>query len=232
MGISLIITSRECLEMLLIIVPLLVYLSKVKRFDLAKYIYYGCTVGVMASIALSIILIGQVYKMYGYVQQLFLGLTMILLSILILYNIVWVSNQIKQQSLVITEKYEIKLTIANLFLLSFITIFRESIEIIIFLLPLATQSPLSLILGVCIGVLCSLIFAFLILKTSIKLNVYVIFNILTLILIFIGGHLLGEGLSIIFPVLDSSIKLFGQLIYTVPLLFLFLKRELRKYLRK
>lgn len=232
MSIPIIIAFRECFEMLLIIVPLLIYLNKIERFDLSKYIYMGCGTGALISVITGVLLIGQVGKLDGYLQQLFLGLTMILISVLILYSIVWVSNHNKEQTLNITDKYNIKLTGISLFILSLITIFRESLEIIMFLIPLANKSMILIIMGICIGVIASLILAFIIFKTSIKLNVYIIFSALTLILIFMGGSLFGEGLSIIFPKYGSEIESMGKLIYIVPLIYIFLKKELRKYLKK
>jgi high-affinity iron transporter len=231
MGLPIIITFRECLEMLLIIVPLLVYLSKIDRRDLSKNIFLGCGAGALTSIFTAIFLFGQVEKMQGYVQQMFLGFTMIFLAALILYSIVWVSSQNKKLTLDITEKYDIKLTGFSLFLLSFVTIFRESLEIIMFLLPIATQSPIMIISGISIGILCALALSYIIFKTSLKLNVYIIFSALTLILIFIGGRLLGEGMAIILPQV-KSVEMLGSFIYIIPLLFIFLKKELRKYLKK
>lgn len=38
---TMIIAFRESLEMLLVIVPLLAYVSKIGRGDLKKYIFYG-----------------------------------------------------------------------------------------------------------------------------------------------------------------------------------------------
>lgn len=232
MSIAIIITFRECLEMLIIIVPLLVYLHKSERTDLAKYIYTGCGAGIVTSIITAAILVGQVNKLDGYVQQLFLGITMIFLSSLILYSIVMVSKQSKNLSLNITDKYDVKLSAISMFLLAFITIFRESLEIIIFLLPTFCMKPFLIIIGVLIGILLALVLSFIIFKTSIKLNIYVIFSILTLILIFMGGSLFGEGLEIIFPQIKESISILGQLVYTIPLLYLFLKKELKKYLKK
>lgn len=232
MSIAIIVTIRECLEMLLIIVPLLVYLHKIERYDLSKYIYAGCGLGIITSIISAAALVGQVNKLDGYIQQLFLGITMIFLSGLILYSIVIVSKQNKNLSLNITDKYNVKLSGISLLLLAFITIFRESLEIIIFLLPTFYLNPFKIIVGIIIGILCALALSFIIFKTSIKLNVYIIFSILTLILIFIGGHLFGEGLEIIFPQIKESISILGQLVYIVPLLYVFLKRELRKYLKK
>ncbi|PRR77073.1 Ferrous iron permease EfeU [Clostridium liquoris] len=226
------ITFRESLEMLLIIVPLLVYLNKMDRTDLSKYIYGGCISGALASVLVGKILISTINTLEGPIHQLFLGSMMIFLAALILYSIVLVSKDNKNLTLNITEKYDVKLKGFSLFLLSFITIFRESLEIVIFLLPLALADPLNIILGVVLGILLSLALAYIIFKSSIKLNIYIIFVVLTLILIIIGGYMTGEGLALLFPAYGKSVELLGKLIFTIPLLYIFLKRELRKYLKK
>jgi len=227
-----IITFRECLEMLLIIIPLIVYLHKINRTDLSKYIYAGSLIGVITSIISGKLLIGQVNNLEGYAQQVFLGAMMIFLAGLILYSIIWVGKQNKNFSLDINKKYNVKLTAFSLLLLSFVTIFRESLEIIMFLLPYAAGFSLTIILGIGIGILASLILAFILFKTTIKLNIIILFSILNLLLILIGGHLFGEGLYSIFPQLGESMSTAGQLIYSLPLLFIFIKRQLRKYSKK
>lgn len=58
MGIPIIITFRECLEALLIIMPLLVYLSKIGRKDLSKVIFLGFTMIFLAALVL--------YSIVGY----------------------------------------------------------------------------------------------------------------------------------------------------------------------
>ncbi len=232
MSVSIIMAFRECLEMLLIILPLLIFLNNIGKKSLSKYVYYGSAVGIVINILAGVFLIGQVNKLDGYFHQLFLGGSMIFLAILILYSIVMLSKQSKELTLNVTEKYDVKLNGLSLFLLAFVTVFREGIEIVLFLLPLSSENPLKLALGVLLGTILSLIPAYILFKTSAKINVYIIFSILTLILIFIGGHFLGEGLGIIYPEAENFASKFGELIYIVPLLFLFLKRELRKYLKK
>lgn len=88
-----------------------------------------------------------------------------------------------------------------------------------------------IISGISIGILCALALSYIIFMTSIKLNLYIIFGAMTLILIFIGGSMMGEGLAIILPQI-KSVDVLGRLIFIIPLLFIFLKRELRKYLEK
>lgn len=231
MSAPMIITFRECLEMLLIIIPLLIYIQKINRIDLSKYIYTGSIFGVLTSIVVGKVLVGQVNTLQGYTQQVFLGAMMILLAILILYNIVWIGKQNKNLTLDINEKYNVKLKGISLFLLAFFTIFRESLEIIIFIVPLANQNPFGIVSGIVLGSVGSVVLSYIVFKTTIKLNIKVIFDALTVILIIIGGEFFGEGLALIVPQLEN-LELAARLIFTIPLLFIFIKRETRNYLRK
>lgn len=229
---AMIISFRECLEMLLIIVPLLVYLKKIDNLNLSKFVYAGTLIGAISSVILGIVLVKQVNFLDGYSQKLFLGCMMLFLSALILYSIIWVGKQNKIETLNITDKYDIKLTGISLFLLSFITIFRESIEIILFILPKINEGMLTINIGISLGVLISLILSYVLFKTTIKLNLSIVFSFLTILLIVIGGGMFGEGLVAIFPTLGKSIETAGRLIYCIPLLYIFIKKELRKYLKK
>lgn len=231
MGTTLVITFREFLEILVIIVPLLVYVHKINRKELQRFIFTGCGTGLLLSILSAVFLINGINSLEGIARELFLGGTLILLAGLIFYQIVWIGRNSKNITLDVNSKFDIKLKGTSLFMLAAVTIFRESLEIIIFLLPSMSESPFNTILGILLGVLFALILMVIMYKTTIKMNLNLIFDALTVFLIIIGGHLFGEGLAEFIPG-DESIEMAGQLIYSIPLLFLFLKRELKKYMRK
>ncbi|GAA0180709.1 hypothetical protein SH2C18_33530 [Clostridium sediminicola] len=231
MGTTLVITFREFLEMLIIIVPLIVYVYKINRQELQKFIFAGCGTGLILSILSGAFLINGINSLEGMAQKLFFGGTLILLAVLILYQIVWIGRKTKNITLDVNSKFDIKLKGTSLFILAAVTIFRESLEIIVFLLPTMSQNPLNITIGILLGVLFALVLMVIMYKTTIKLNLNLIFAALTVFLIIIGGHLFGEGLVEFVPE-NESIEMAGQLIYSIPLLFLFLKRELKKYMRK
>ncbi|MEA4826415.1 MAG: FTR1 family protein [Clostridium sp.] len=231
MSSSIIITFRESLEALLLIVPLLIYLHKIKRDDLEKYIYVGCIAGVVLSIIVGSLLIGQVNSLEGYMRQAFQGAMMIFLAALVLYNIVWIFKQDKGLKINQEEIYNIKLKWTSLFLIAFLNVFREGVEIIIFVVPVTLSSPFKMAASIVIGLFCSLSLTFILFKTTIKLNVKLLFSILTFMLIIIGGELLGEGLVYILPNIKNA-ELFGKIIFIGPLMFVFAKRTIKKYMRK
>jgi len=227
-----IVAFRECLEMLLIIVPLLVYLRKVDRPDLLKYIYSGCTLGIFTTFATGGLILGQVTSLKGYSKDFFEGSMMLFIAGLVLYNIVWIGKQNKNITLDINKKDISNLTGTSLFLLSFLTIFRESLEIIMFLVPFIYEPISKLEIGISTGIVISLILGYLIFKTALKLNINIIFSLISLTLIFIGGMLFGEGLYGVLPFAGQSIQTSGQWVFTIPLLLLFSKREIKRYIKK
>ena len=101
-----------------------------------------------------------------------------------------------------------------------------------FILPLAYENPLDIIMGISIGFALSLIFMLLIFKAVIKLKTDTIFKILSVILIFIGATMFGEGISELLANKNETITTTAKLIYAVPLLYLFLKREMKRFINK
>lgn len=229
---TMIIAFRESFEMLLIIVPLLAYVSKIGRSDLKKYIFYGTTTGVALSVGCGVFLFNQAKNLDTAFQQVFQGAMMIFLAALILYSIILLKKQNKVFTTKIDDNMKLTVTAASLFTLAFLTIFRESLEITIFTLPFINEAALTIATGILLGVLVSSALMFVAYKTTLKLSINTIFNALTIILILIGAMLFGEGLAELMPSMGGSAERLGQLIYGVPTLYIFLKDMLKKYVKK
>lgn len=227
-----IITFRESLEILLVIVPLMTYLFKIDRKNLFRSLLSGCTFGALTTIVLGVILSLTTGRLTGYSRELFLGSTMLFLAGLILYNIVLINKQDKQYT---SQDNDIDYNSANasfsIFLLGYLTVFRETLEILIFILPLLNENFIGMVGGITLGAIISIGVMYLLYKTTAKLSVRVIFSILTFMLIVIGASLFGEGLGILMPSM-SSLETAGKLIYGIPLGYFFLKKESKKYLKK
>ena len=226
-----VITFRESLEILLIIAPLLVFLRKVERPELAKHIYTGYISGTIVSIITGYFLFASARSLEGNAASIFEGAMMLFLALLLLYSIGWVGKTKKNLTLDKDKSFDMKLTGASLFLMSFITVFRECLEIVLFLLPGFNKDPFNIGMGIVIGVSLSFILVFMLYKTTLKLNINIIFSFLTLMLIFIGANMFGGALAKFIPSMTDSIKMAGRMIYAIPLLYLFLKRELKTYMK-
>lgn len=232
MVITAIIAFRESLEMLLVIVPLIIYVTKINRIDLRKYIYSGTGIGVILSIGCGTALFNQAKNLETAVQHIFQGSMMLFLSALIVYSIILLKKQKKAFTTKIDKNFNIKLTGFSLFILAFLTIFRESLEITIFTLPLINEAAYIIAIGIILGALVSIALMYVVYRTTIKLSIDVIFNALTIILILIGAMLFGEALSELIPSLGESIEKCGELIYAIPTLYIFSKDMIKKYIKK
>jgi high-affinity iron transporter len=141
-------------------------------------------------------------------------------------------RQKKNFNLPIEEKYNVKLTGLGLFIFSFLTVLRESFEIVIFIIPLLTDGIINIVLGAVIGFALSLIVMFLFFKTSLKLNLNILFDAISFMMIYIGASMFGEGLSTLIQNGGTQIEMVGMLIYGLPVLFIFTKSLIKDYIRK
>lgn len=227
-----IITFREGLEMLVVIMALVAYAGKINRKDLLKFIYGGAISGLGVSILTGAALLLQANKLTGYAENLFNGSIMIFLALFILYYMVWLRRQSKFESLSIEDKYNVKATGYGFFIFIFLTVFRECFEIIMFTLPTMTVNIWTVIFGSIIGLSLAVILALLIYNAAIRISLKVVFDLLTLFLIYIGAEMFGEGLVELIPSADSSLQIAGMLIFGIPTLFLFLRWKIKDYTNK
>lgn len=229
---SLIISFRESFEMLLVIVPLLMYIEKIGYKKLSKFVYAGSISGLAASVSLGVVLYNYLKTLEGYAENIFMGSMQIFVAALIVYYMVWVGGQTKHFGEKIEEKFNFKIKALSLFILAFLTIFRECFEITIFIIPTLVNAPLVILTGIIIGVVCSILLMFIFYKTTINFNINIIFDGLTLVLIFMGAMMFGEGLASLLPSMSKEIETAGKLIFALPSLFIFFKNEIGRYIKK
>lgn len=227
-----IITLRECIEMLIVLTALTTYVVKLDKRELTKYIYSGALGGLAISLLASFFLYNQTAYLSGYTKELFNGSVMLFLSAVIVYFIIWMRKQKKNYNLPIEERYNIKLTGLGLFVFSFLTVFRETLEIIIFIIPLLTAGALTIIVGALIGFAMSLLVMLVFYKTSIKLSMGLLFDFISILMIYVGASMFGEGISLIFPSGGAQLEHVGMLAYGVPAFFIFIKIIIKDYIRK
>ena len=226
------IVFRESLEMLIVIVSLLTYINRTNKKSLFKYILAGSVIGALTSVALGAVLLDQLKNLEGMAKQVFEGTMSLFVAGLIAYNIVWMGRQKQISHTNVEKKYKFNKTAFSLFILSFLTVFRESLEIIIFLLAMLSESSFNIVMGIVIGILISFAVMFIIYKTAMKLSINIIFDILTVTLIYIGALMFGEGLAALTPSGGTALETSGYLVYGIPALYIFLKYEIKKYLKK
>ncbi len=192
---------REGLEALLVITALLAFVSKSKNARGNKWIWSGAFSGIFVSIILAIIIkylftIGT----FGNNNALISGWTGIIAAIMLLYVSYWLhsNTSIKKWQQFIHSKTKTALNtgkLVTLAFLSFLAVFREGTETVLFFIGMINQISIqNLILGLLIGIGLLLIITYLIIFIGVKLPIRPFFIVSSFIVFYLTIKFLGMGI--------------------------------------
>lgn len=195
---SLLITLREGLEAALIIGIILGYLSKVNQKQLYKHIFIGTGLGVAASFLAAILFETFAGGFEGKSEQIFEGVVMLVAVVILTTMVLWMNKQSKSIGADICGKIDAvvgKSQIWGLISLAFVSVFREGIEIVLFMNAAVVNSTTgnSLIGGV-LGLIMALFMAWLVFKSTLNLNLKKFFQLTGAFIIFIAAGMLAGGI--------------------------------------
>ena len=194
---SFVIALREGIEAALIVGIILGYLKKVGAETLAKPIYYGVGLGVLASIGVAGFFLLLRVEFEGKFEQLFEGITMLVAAVILTTMILWMRNNSKTYSEDLREKVETALTKRQsygLASLAFVSIWREGIETVLFLGSASfTSSGIQLLIGGGLGLGLAVLIGVAIVKYSVRLNLRTFFNVTGILLILFAAGLVGRS---------------------------------------
>ncbi|MCJ7463717.1 MAG: FTR1 family protein [Thermoplasmata archaeon] len=195
---SFVIALREGIEAALIVGIILGYLKKVGAETLAKPIYYGVGLGVLASIGAAGLFLLLRVEFAGRYEQLFEGITMLVAAVILTTMILWMRNNSKTYSEDLREKVETALTKRQsygLASLAFVSIWREGIETVLFLGSASfTSSGIQLLIGGGLGLGLSVLIGVAIMKYSVRLDLRTFFNVTGILLIMFAAGLVGRSI--------------------------------------
>ena len=192
---ELIIVFREVLEASLIIGILYTYLKKSNNEDSIKMLWSGVGIAVFISIIASIIFQMIAGGFEGNASKIFEGIVMIVASIVLTTMIIWmaqnknISEDLKnkaKESLSSGLKY-------GIFTLAFVAVFREGVEIILFLYAIGIKDGISVVPSI-IGSIFGLLAGYAIFVQGIKIPLTKFFNITSVFLIFVAAGMLTYGI--------------------------------------
>lgn len=199
---SMLILLREGLEALLIIMALLSALSVAKQAKGKKYVYAGVLAGLLASVAGAVAL-QQLFPAMtsGANREMLEGFIGIVAVVLMIGIGAWLHSKssVKSWNAFIKRHMGEVLTtgsFVSLFGLSFLSVFREGAETILFyvgILPNISMANFLTGIGMALAIL--MLVAFIMLKTSVKLPIPTLFKVLTWVIYFLGFKILGVSLS-------------------------------------
>jgi len=196
---SFLLSLREGLEAALIIGIVLGVLLKIKRTDLNIVVW--CGVGVAASIESTCCnthssLLGMEFEGKG--EEVFEGVAMLLAAGVLTWMILWMQNHGSNLKSEI-EKQTNQAAFGNgqkaLFALAFLAVFREGIELALFLLAARlTSSPLQTLSGALLGLLSATILGWVLFTSTMKLSLRGFFGATNILLIVFAAGLVGLGI--------------------------------------
>lgn len=240
---SLVITLREGLEAALVLGIILAYINKLGRKELKQSVYYGLGAAIVASILGAVI-----FSLAGIDadNEIFEGTMYFVAGIFVATMVIWMWKTSKNLKSEMEEK--LNNIVANkdseghksqkwsIFGFTFIMVFREGIETVLFLTALTQKTNIALsYLGALIGLALTVLFAIFFIRGSLKINLQRFFRVTGIILLilvvrlFAGGfHEFGERefipltptiMAILgYIVRDSSTQLISMMLLTLPII--------------
>ena len=190
-----IIIFREVLEASLIIGILFTYLKKSGNDSSLRMLWGGVFAAILASIIVSVIFQNIAGGFKGSSSKIFEGIVMILASIVLTTMIIWmaqnknITDELKnkaKESLSSGFKY-------GIFTLAFVAVFREGVEIILFLYAIALKDGISILPSI-MGTLLGLLAGYAIFVQGIKIPLKKFFSVTSLFLICVAAGMLTYGI--------------------------------------
>ena len=194
---SFLLSLREGLEAALIIGIVLGVLVKLKRTDMNGVVWRGVGLAALLSLvaALALNLLGMEFEGKG--EEIFEGIAMLLAAGVLTWMILWMKNHgstLKNEIEEQTNQATLGKGQKALFALAFLAVFREGIELALFLLAARlTSSPLQTITGALLGLISAGILGWILFTSTMKLSLRNFFGATNILLIIFAAGLVGLG---------------------------------------
>lgn len=191
---------REGLEAALIVGIVLGALTRLGRRDQMLFVWLGVGAAIGASllVAVGLKMLGAEFE--GAAAQIFEGVTMLLAAGVLTWMIFWMQReggQIQQKLTadVRTATNAGRRSNTSLFLLAFLAVFREGVELALFLVAATfATSPLQTVVGAAAGLLAAAGLGYLVFAGSVRLNLKLFFRVTSLLLIVFAAGMVAYGM--------------------------------------
>ncbi len=188
---------REVLEAALITAIILAYLARTKRNPLTRYAWYGVYLAVAASFVLGASVLLIYGSLVGPAKALFEGIAALIAVFVLSSMIYWMATKGKEIRMEVEKRLETIVTRGATFSLtsfSFIVVFREGLETVLFLTPFLVDDAVGTLIGAFLGVMASLALAYAIFVVGMKINIRRFFYFTSILLVLLAGGLAGYGI--------------------------------------
>jgi len=191
-----VIAFREALEASLIVVIILSYLSRTYRAMLSRYVWIGVYSAIVTSILIGILILSSYGMLDKDSQLLFEAIAAFTAVVVLSYVVRWMAlkrRYIREEVERKIEEVSSSRSIIGLISFSYIIVFREGLETVLFLTPFVITDISTTLVGAILALASSLLFSYTIFIIGIKMNLKTFFYYTSMLLIFIAGGLAGYG---------------------------------------
>ncbi len=193
---SFIITFREALEAALIIGIIAAYIAKLGRKELDRYLAAGIIAAVIASAGVALIFKTIYGGLDGRAEQLFEAAAALTAAAVLTYMIFWMAENSKKIKGELQEKIDISISkgkMLGIAMMSFIAVFREGVETVLFLGTLAIISPFDTLAGFIFGVLAVIFLSAVMFRGIYRLDLGRFFKYTSVLLILFSAGMVATG---------------------------------------
>jgi high-affinity iron transporter len=198
---SLLIFAREGIEGTLVCSILLTYLASAGRRDLFRFVFLGAGSAVVLAVAAGIVLwvVSRDAFINSTAQAWFeTGVFAVAVGVLT-YMTFWMRRHSRTMGRELRQKVSGVVSGGSgiaLALIAFVTVGREAIETVIFLLAIAYQSsPLQLVIGAVIGLVIALSVSFAMYRVGLRINLGRFFAVVGSLLMVVAAGLLADAVQ-------------------------------------
>jgi len=216
---AMVVTLREGVEVALVVGVVLAYLRKTGRVELSRYLFRGLWAALLASLFAALLV-----QKFGWdpENELLEGSLMLVAALFVSSLLIWMwkaGKTLKQRMETRLQAVTSGRAGAGLFLFSFLMVFREGVEAVLFLFALSATigaNPMFNLLGGGVGLLLAFLFGWLLVKGSVRINLKRFFTATSFVLTLLVIKLVANGLHEFFeagliPSNESLLVLVGFL---------------------
>lgn len=195
---SFLLALREGLEAALIIGIVLGVLRKSGRQELGTTVWLGAGSAVITSLLAAIILYVVGVSFEGKAEEAFEGITMLLAAGVLTWMIFWMKYQSRNISASLEAEVRQAVRVHSrraLFLIAFLAVVREGIELALFLTAASfTSGAQQTLIGAGLGLAATALLAWALFSSLIRLNLRHFFNVSSILLILFAAGLVAHGI--------------------------------------
>lgn len=182
----------------MILFILLAFLQRIDRNELRSAVWMGVGAGAALSLVFGYILQHVSTLMMLAHEDIYEGLVMISAALLMLWMIIWMARSTREWKARMeraSQAPDARDRSIGIFMLSFVAIFREGVEIVLFLqanMVIGTSS-VHTATGVVLGMVGAVLLSLILLRTTRRVPLRIFFLATGIVILLLGTHIVAEG---------------------------------------